>query len=69
MQNKETAVTASDKEELQTHIQLINRILDKYPWFEDNHDFHFISCVARCKSKAHELADAIKCLTVSSENC
>lgn len=61
-----TKVTVTEKEELLTHCQAINNILEKYPWFEPD-TLYVTTTINRCKSTAAELLRNIRCLPTEEE--
>ena len=53
----EVKVNAEDKLKLLAHVEAINNILDKYPYFIDAKS-HFATTMARAKSAAKECGDS-----------
>ena len=62
----EVKVNAEDKLKLLAHVEAINNILDKYPYFIDAKS-HFATTMARAKSAAKECGDWVRRLDVEKK--
>ena len=56
-------ITKEEKEELVKHIEVINNILDKYPYSNDYSD-HFVTTMSRAKSFSKDAQKWIEYLDV-----
>ena len=65
-EEREVKVSAEDKKALMEHIEAINEIAEKYPFYKD-HTCHVVTTMCRVKNTASELAKWISCLLVEKK--
>ena len=61
----EVKVGAEDKQKLMAHMEAVNNILAKYPYFKDSNS-NFVTTMARAKSTARECGDWVRRLDVKN---
>ena len=59
----EVKISAEDKQELIMHMEAVNNILAKYPYFKDPKS-HFTTTMSRSKTAAKECRDWVRRLDV-----
>jgi hypothetical protein len=59
----EVKVSAEDKQELVAHMEAVNNILAKYPYFKDL-KAHFVTTMSRAKNAARECGNLVGYLHV-----
>lgn len=62
----EVNINAEDKQALSEHIDAINNILGKYPYFMDA-KAHYVTAMSRAKTAGKELAEYISWLHVNKQ--
>lgn len=62
----EVEISAEDKHALKEHIEAINNILGKYPYFKDA-KAHYVTAMSRAKSAGLDLAKYIGWLHVKKQ--
>ena len=65
-EEREIKVSKEDKAALTEHIEAINKIVEKYPFYKD-HTCHVVTTMCRVKNTASELAKWIKVLLVEEK--
>jgi hypothetical protein len=62
----EVNVSVEDKQALGEHIDAINKILEKYPYFVDA-KAHYVTAMSRAKNAGKDLAEYIRWLHVNNQ--
>jgi hypothetical protein len=62
----EVNVSVEDKQALCEHIDAINKILEKYPYFIDA-KAHYVTAMSRAKNAGKELAEYLSWLHVNKQ--
>ena len=65
-EEREVKVSAEDKAALTEHIEAINKIVEKYPFYKVA-DCNVVTTMCRVKNTASELAKLIKVLLVEEK--